>query len=108
MILCFTLSMPNVSSWNGKWSGEGTLYAKVINFGRTKTAIAKAKSILNIGYFRHSFGDGWAAGIKVKEVNTKEAAAIRRKSRGFCGYDWMVQSIKDNLSIETSRKEVKK
>ncbi len=101
MILCFTLSMPNVSSWNGKWSGEGRLYAKIINFGRTQKAIAKTKEILDIGYFHYSFGDGWSAGISVKEVNAKEAATIRRKSRGFYGYDWMVQSIKDNLLIKT-------
>ncbi len=101
MILCFTLSMPNVSSWNGKWSGEDRLYTKIINFGRTKTAIAKASKILDIGYFRYGFGDGWSAGISVKEVNAKEAATIRRKSRGFYGYDWMVQSIKSNLLIKT-------
>lgn len=101
MILSFTLSMPNVGSWNGKWSGASRLYAKVINFGRTKKAIAKANEILDIKYFHYNFGDGWSAGIKVTEVDAKEAAKIRRKSRGFYGYDWMITSIKDNLSIET-------
>ena len=47
MILSFTLSMPGNNSWNGKWSGAGKLYAKVINFGRTKKAIAKANEILD-------------------------------------------------------------
>ena len=26
MIVCFELSMPNVGSWNGKWSGEDRRY----------------------------------------------------------------------------------
>ena len=97
MILCFKLSMPNVASWNGKWSGEGRLYAKVINFGRTKTATAKAKAILDKRYFSYNFGDGWSAGITVKEVDTKEASKIRRKSKGFYGYDWMIESIKNKF-----------
>ncbi len=101
MILAFTLSMPGVNSWNGKWSGEGRLYAKVINFGRTKKAIAKASEILDIGYFRYNFGDGWSAGVKVTEVDAKEAAKIRRNSKGFYGYDWMIESIKNKLLIET-------
>ena len=99
MILCFELSMPNVGSWNGRWSGEKNYYAKVINFGRTKKAIEKAKAILKEGYYRYNFGDGWSAGINVKEVDAKEASKIRRKTKGFCGYDWMVQSIKDNNKI---------
>lgn len=101
MILCFTLSMPNVGSQNGKWSGEDRLYAKIINLGRSKKATAKAKEILDIGYFRYDFGDGWSAGISVKEVDAKEAAQIRRKSMGFYGYDWMINSIKYNKSIQT-------
>jgi len=98
MILCFELSMPNVGSWNNGWSGEKNYYAKVINFGRTKKAKEKAASILKEGYYRYNFGDGWTAGISVKEIDAKEAAKIRRKS-SFCGYDWMVQSIKDYNKI---------
>lgn len=99
MILCFELSMPNVASWNGKWSGEGTLYAKIINFGHSKKAKAKADSLL--GYYHYHFGDGWSAGVDVKEVDAKEAGKIRRKSKGFCGYDWMVESIRYNGKIQT-------
>lgn len=35
MILEFKLSMPNIGSWNGKWSGEDEYFAKIITF-RTK------------------------------------------------------------------------
>ena len=95
MILSFTLSMPNNNSWNGKWSGENNFYAKVINFGRTKKATKEAEEILENGYYYYNFGDGWGAGVTVKEVNAKEAAQIRRKSQGFCGYDWMIDSIRE-------------
>jgi len=99
MILSFTLSMPNIGSWNGKWTGEGTLYARVINFGRSKKADAKANEILTKGYYHYNFGDGWSAGISVKAVSSKEAAMIRRKSKGFYGYDWMIDSIRHNGKI---------
>jgi len=101
MILCFELSMPNVGSWNGKRSSANSYFAKVVSFGRTKKGIEKAQTILDKGYFSYSFGDGWRAGISVKEVNAKEAAKARRKSKGFCGYDWMIDSIRHNNSIQT-------
>lgn len=101
MILSFTLSMPNKGSWNGKWSGEKSYYAKVINFGRSKKAIKHATEILNQRSFHYNFGDGWSASIKVAEVTAREAADIRHKSRGFYGYDWMIESIRYNGCIES-------
>ena len=47
MILSFELSMPNNNAWNGKWTGEGTLYAIVKNFGRGKKANVKAQQLLD-------------------------------------------------------------
>ena len=99
MILSFTLSMPNVGSWNGKWTGVNDLYAKIVNFGRSKKAEQKAQEILDKGYYHYNFGDGWSAGVTVKNVSAKEAAKIRRASKGFCGYDWMVTSIRDKGKI---------
>ena len=105
MILCFELSMPNVGSWNSQWFGGKDCYAKVINFGHSKKAIKRAQRILDEGYYRYNFGDGWAAGIKVKEVDNKESARMRRKSKGFCGYDWMVDSIRlDGKIISSSER----
>ncbi len=95
MKLCFTLTMPNVKSWNGRWSGESNLYAKVVSFGHSRGAMAKAKEMVKKGYYHYNFGDGWSAGISVREVNAKEAAIIECKSNGFCGYDWMIQSIRE-------------
>ncbi len=99
MILSFTLSMPNVASWDGKWSGQDRLYVKVNNFGRSKERNARAQEILDKGYFHYSFGDGWSAGVTVKEVNSREGARLKKKSDGFCGYDWMVQSIISDMKI---------
>jgi len=100
MILSFTLSMPNVGSWNGKWTGVNNLYARVFNFGRGKKANEKAQGILDKGYYHYNFGDGWSAGVTVKQVDAKEAGKIRRGSQGFCGYDWMITSIRNNGKIE--------
>ncbi len=97
IILAFILTMPNVGSWNGKWNAEGRLHAIVINYtkiyGKSKEAKQKAETILNEGSFYYNFGDGWGACISVKRVTASEAANIRKKSAGFGGYDWMVDSI---------------
>ncbi len=108
MILCFKLSMPGNNAWNGKWSGQNKQYLKIVNFGRTKKGITKAQKILNVpaaqrhaiddsGYYSYNFGDGWRAGVSVYHIDDtypkNEPAKLRRKSDGFCGYDWMVDSI---------------
>jgi len=100
MIIAFVLTMPNVGSWNGKWTGEGNLYARTVNFGRSKSGKEKAQEILDKKSFYYNFGDGWGANISVKAVNAKEATQIRKKSRGFYGYEWMIDSIKNHLKIQ--------
>jgi hypothetical protein len=90
--LAFILSMPGCSSWNGKWSGEGSLYAIIKSFG-SKKAQAKAEIILAARHYGYNFGDGWRAAVEVKRVEGSELRDIRKRSKGFCGYDWMVDSI---------------
>lgn len=85
--------MPSNNAWNGKWSGDKAFYAIVKNLGKTKKATAKGITLLKKAYRTYSFGDGWVAGIHITEVNAKEAAQKRRKSKGFYGYEWMVDSI---------------
>lgn len=92
MILAFKLSMPGVSSWNGRWSGEGRDYVKVVTF-RGKSGKTKGQQLLSHGSYHYDFGDGWRARVDVEEVGSAGAARLRRKSAGFCGYDWMVDSI---------------
>lgn len=100
MKLAFILSMPNIGSWNGKWSGANDLYAMIVGFGRKKENITKAIDILAHHPYFYRFSDGWTARIEVREVDAKEARKIRKLSRGFCGYEWMVGSILQKRCID--------
>ena len=100
MYLAFFLSMPNCGSWNGKWSGAGRKYVVVRRFLKHK--LDNANRILNTGYYHYSWEDGWGAGITVKEVDSKQAAKLRKESQGFCGYEWMVKSLWDYDKILNS------
>lgn len=110
MLISFRLSMPNVGSWNGQWTGSERNHVKY-----RKVSRKKAESILEEESFFYSFGDGWNASISIKKIDAKEAAKIRKHSDGFSGYDWMIDSIlchgeilntkeiKDKLTKETVR-----
>lgn len=100
MTLIFTLSMTNVASWNGKWSGRDKLYC-IVKPCTTKKAIAKARTILEQRSFYYNFGDGWGASISVHEATSVDARNARKSSQGFCGYDWMVSSILEHGKIIT-------
>lgn len=93
MLVCFSLSMPNVGSWNGKWTGEGKIYARVFKVSK------KNDKIKDGDYFRYNFGDGWSAGVSIKFVDGNEAVKIRRKTSGFCNYEWMIKSIIEHGEI---------
>src|SRR5690349_3584971 len=94
MILSFTLSMPNVGSWDGKWSGSGTLYCLTHNFGKTIKGRDKANQILAEAPYFYRWSDGWMARIDVADVLPQEARRLAKASKGFCGYEWMVESIR--------------
>lgn len=100
MMIAFVLSMPSCNSWNGKWSGEDQLYALVRNSGRSKAAQNLAKRIVKTGSFYYNFGDGWTACVSAKMVTSAEARGIRKRTHGFCGYDWMVDSILRHETIQ--------
>ncbi len=85
--------MPNVGSWNGKWSGRDNLYAITRSMPDTKQNHERAGKILaGISYY-YNFGDGWGASVRVSHITSVEARKVRAKSKGFCGYEWMVDSI---------------
>ena len=88
MRLIAELTMPNNNSWNGKWSGEGNKYTKVF----TTTDSKKNREF--IGNYYYNFGDGWAANVKIREATPRE-----KVSNKFCGYDWMITSIKCHKDI---------
>ena len=85
------LSMPNVGSWDGKWTGTKREYKYTINVGKTK------KDTELIGSYLYDFGDGWTACVTIRE------AKFRKKvTNKFYGYEWMVRSIKTHGKIEAS------
>lgn len=92
MILSFELTMPRVNSWNGRWSGQEKRHIIIKSFS-TKKSIENGNKILGQGSFYYDFGDGWGAQINVTEVNSEESKRLKKISAGFCGYDWMVDSI---------------
>jgi len=83
MRLIAKLSMPNVGSWNGKWSGEGDQYT--IAF-----FVAPDKADKLLGSYYYNFGDGWGASVQIREP-LKKGEKVTNK---FCGYEWMVDEIK--------------
>lgn len=85
-MIAFILTMPNCASWNGRWSQEDELHCIV------KTNRTVPKEVIGREFY-YNFGDGWTACVEVKEIPAKQANRYRQKSRGFCGYDWMVDSI---------------
>lgn len=93
-MIAFFLSMPHVASWNSEWSGEGKIYARLRRDNQVP------KEYINQS-FEYRWDDGWEASVEVKKVDSKEAANIRKKSAGFYGYDWMIDSIIDHGKIIT-------
>ena len=90
MIFCFELSMPNRGSWNGRWSQENDIHVII----KTDRQIGKkACEELDGKYFYYRWDDGWTACVSCRIIDRGEAAKLRKRNRGFCGYDWMVRSI---------------
>lgn len=109
-LLSFELTMPNVGSWNGKWTGEDRKYYvirkldnkvadKIMEDSKSRPIYQSPYSKDLIGYtperksYYYNFGDGWGASIIVERVDSREANRRRSKSSGFCGYEWMIDSI---------------
>ena len=95
-MIAFILTMPNRGSWNGRWSGENDLHA-IVKPDRSVPKDVVGKS------FWHSWSDGWSACVTVEKVDGNTGNWMRKKSRGFCGYDWMVDSILEKGFIEYDR-----
>ncbi len=91
MILSFELSMPNIGSWNGQWTGQGEKYYK-----HRTVPKKEGEKILN-GKERNSwyynFGDGWGASVSVVAVSSSEKNKRERISCGFSTYEWMIDEI---------------
>jgi hypothetical protein len=95
-MIVFELTMPNKGSWNGKWSGEGTCFARL----HTQKRVPKEYWNKN---FYYRWDDGWTACVSVTQMPAAEARKIARRSKGFCGYDWMIKSIIECGEILTEK-----
>lgn len=98
--------MPNRGSWNGQWSGQDKKYFLIKKVSEKNEHL---KEVFEKGSdsWHYSWGDGWGANIHAMVVDGKESARRRKKSSGFCGYDWMVDTIL-RFGVPMAPHEVKK
>lgn len=89
--IAFILSMPNVGSWNSKWSASDNLHSVVRRYPAAKKDVIQR--ILANQSYRYDFGDGWTASVKPLIVSGKEINFHKKTSKGFCGYAWMIDNI---------------
>ena len=92
-MIVFELSMPNRGSWNGKWTGDKKVFVRV------KRESLVPKELWNKDFYHH-WDDGWTACVSVRRMPVKEARKLEKQSQGFCGYDWMINSIIQKGIIE--------
>ena len=85
-MIVFELTMPNKGSWNGKWPQEGTCFVRICSQQKVP------KEYWNKDFY-YRWDDGWTACVSVTQMPAAEARKIERRSKGFCGYDWMIDSI---------------
>jgi hypothetical protein len=97
----FKLSMPNRGSWNGGWSGSEKNYTRVKTIG-VKLAKKLGLDTNKTNSWSYSWSDGWVARITATVLEPGQRA---KKSDGFCGYDWMLDSI---LMYQEIRSSIKK
>lgn len=108
--LTFELTMPNVGSWNGQWTGSDKKYF-IVKSVSDRFFESNVKQLLNgkdVASFYYNFGDGWGVNIELKSVTKAEQTRAKKNSKGFCGYEWMVDSIINHGEIlnTAQRKEL--
>ena len=96
--ILYKLSMPNVGSWKGQWTGATNLYCVTRSYSKTSTI---PKKVLSMKNYYYNFGDGWGVNINCSEITAKEKPKYQKASRGFYGYEWMVKEIEMFGRIKT-------
>lgn len=99
----FELTMPNRASWNGRWSGEGRKFYVIKKLPVNALKQEHLKRLIENGrdswYYR--WEDGWGANVEAQVIDSTEARKRKKVSDGFCGYDWMIDSILSKGIITT-------
>jgi hypothetical protein len=96
--ILYTLSMPNVGSWDGKFTGAGKFYGVVRSYSAKSAIPAK---VLSRGSYYYNFGDGWGASVSCTAVTGKQKPGLKKASAGFMHYDWMIDEIETYGRIKT-------
>jgi hypothetical protein len=91
-MIVFELLMPNVGSWNNRWTQSDKLFI------RTRPERTVPKEYWEKSFFYH-WDDGWTACVTTFRLSATEARKLEKRSDGFCGYDWMINSIIKNGDI---------
>lgn len=103
-LVSFELTMPNRASWNGRWSGEDRKYYVVKSLSNNILKKEWFERLLKDGrdswYYR--WEDGWGASVSLEVIGSGEARKRRKASAGFCGYNWMIDSIIARGEIKAS------
>lgn len=129
MIVAYFLEMTNIPSWNGKWTGSDRIYVRVRKYTKARgTKIMEgSEEIVNKVYegsyfttrklvsetktgqyeksWHYNWNDGWGCNVVAKTVDGKTATKLRKASCGFCGYEWMIDSIESKDEIQNSEGE---
>ena len=98
MKIVFEFDFVRVGSWDGKWSGEGKVFARVLDLSSAEAEKIVADDSLVV--FLYDFGDGWTGRVRAHAEDDVRAALYETQSEGFCGYDWMIASIMSKGKIE--------
>jgi hypothetical protein len=99
--ISFQLTMPNVGSWNGKWTGAEKQYYAIQRFSKKNNRPFALLENNKSKSWYYNFGDGWGANVKMEIVDRVEAKRREKISSGFCGYEWMIESILKFNKIQT-------
>lgn len=94
-LVSFELTMPNVGSWNGKWTGADRKYYIVKQLKEATLSrghFAKLRKDHTDSWYCN-LGKGWWANVTARIVDAKTARQHRKASVGFYGYEWMIDSI---------------
>ena len=85
-MILFELTMPHCGSWNSKWSQANRGHYRI----RYNNQVPK--ELIGRDFF-YRWPDGWEACVTVVKMRAEAARALMKMSDGFCGYDWMIESI---------------